>query len=323
MKKIVVPLLSTLLVLAACGEPTTPPATPKAIFIIVDGIPADVIESVNTPNLDAIAAVGGYARAYVGGEVGGESESPTISAVGYNSLLTGTWANKHNVWDNDVADPNYAFWDIFRIAKAHDPSLKTAIYSTWTDNRTKLVGDGLPEAGGKKIDFHADGYELDEERFPHDEGGAYIGLIDDVVVDEAVRHLGAEGPDLSWVYLEHTDGISHEYGDSPDFYEAVEHVDQQLGRVWETIEKRQAANAEDWLIVITTDHGRDAETGMDHGGQSERERTTWIVTNSKRLNSHFNEMPGVVDILPSIAAHMNIAIPADVQSHLDGQSFID
>ena len=33
-------------------------ATPKAIFIILDGIPADVIERVSTPNLDAIAAVG-------------------------------------------------------------------------------------------------------------------------------------------------------------------------------------------------------------------------------------------------------------------------
>jgi predicted AlkP superfamily pyrophosphatase or phosphodiesterase len=320
MKKAIVFLLSTLLVLAACGERT---ATPKAIFIIVDGIPADVIESVDTPNLDAIAAVGGYTRAYVGGEAGGASESPTISAVGYNSLLTGTWANKHNVWDNDVADPNYAYWDIFRIAKNFNPSLKTAIYSTWTDNRTRLVGDGLPEAGGKKIDFHADGYELDEVRFPHDEHDAYIGLIDDVVVDEAVRHLGEQGPDLSWVYLENTDGISHEYGDSPEFYAAVEHMDQQIGRIWKVIEERQAAYAEDWLLIVTTDHGRDAETGMDHGGQTERERTTWIVTNSKRLNDRFNEMPGVVDILPSIAKHMNIAIPAGVQSQLDGQSFID
>ena len=44
-------------------------ATPKAIFIILDGIPADVIERVSTPNLDAIAAVGAYARAQVGGPV--------------------------------------------------------------------------------------------------------------------------------------------------------------------------------------------------------------------------------------------------------------
>src|SRR4051794_8697433 len=70
----------------------------KVLFVIVDGIPADVLERVNTPSIDQISSDGGYARAYLGGERGGYSETPTISAVGYNSLLTGTWANKHNVW---------------------------------------------------------------------------------------------------------------------------------------------------------------------------------------------------------------------------------
>ena len=79
--------------------------TPKAIFILIDGIPADVIESVATPALDSISAAGGYTRAYVGGEIGTPTESPTISAVGYQSMLTGTWANKHNVYDNKVDNP--------------------------------------------------------------------------------------------------------------------------------------------------------------------------------------------------------------------------
>ena len=312
------------LALAACGA-DAPPATSKAkaMFIIVDGIPADVIESVATPNLDDIAGDNGYARAYVGGEAGGESESPTVSAVGYNSLLTGTWANKHNVYDNDVEDPNYEYWDIFRIAKTHDPSLQTAIYSTWTDNRTKLVGDGLPEAGGKKIDFAADGYELDEDRFPHDEARQYIKDIDQLVVDEATRHVREVGPDLSWVYLETTDDVSHEHGDSPEFTAAVEALDAQLGQIWAAIREREEEHGENWMLVITTDHGRDPETGRGHGGQSERERTTWIVTNSDRLNGRFTQMPGVVDILPSIATHMGLGIPDAIAAQLDGQSFID
>ena len=165
-------VVTSLLLLSACAG--NEPATPKAVFVIVDGVSADVIEAVATPNIDAVAAAGGYTRAYVGGVAGGESDSPTISAVGYASLVTGTWANKHNVWDNDIEDPDYAYWDIFRIAKHHDPQLQTAIFSTWIDNRTKLLGDGLPEAGGHKLDYHFDGLELDMEQFPEDDDSSRI-----------------------------------------------------------------------------------------------------------------------------------------------------
>ena len=76
-------LLSLFFAAVAC----TQPKTQKAVFVILDGIPADVLEKVETPNMDGIAASGSYARAYVGGEKGGESESPTISAVGVDPEL--------------------------------------------------------------------------------------------------------------------------------------------------------------------------------------------------------------------------------------------
>ena len=313
-----------LVVLSACASAANAPtATPKAIFIIVDGIPADVLEATSTPTLDSIAGKGGYTRAYVGGEVGGESQSPTSSAIGYNNLLTGTWANKHNVYDNEVGDPNYAYWDIFRMAKEHDPSLQTAVFSTWTDNRTKLIGDGLAEAGGKKIDYAFDGFELDLERFPHDLMYSYIRNIDEHVTDEAARYVESDGPDLSWVYLEYTDTVGHGFGDSPQMTAAVEHMDGQIARIWNGVKKRQQAHDEDWLIVVTTDHGRDAETGQGHGDQTDRERTTWIVTNSDNLNERYHQTPGIVDIIPSIATHLNLDIPANIRDQLDGQSFID
>jgi predicted AlkP superfamily pyrophosphatase or phosphodiesterase len=296
---------------------------PKAVFIIVDGIPPDVLEQTATPVLDEISAEGAYTRAYVGGAVGERSESPTISAVGYNSLLTGTWANKHNVWDNSVDDPNYAYWDIFRIAKSGNPELVTAIFSTWVDNRTRLVGDGLDAAGGSKIDYHYDGLELDTERFPHDDAGDYLRQIDAAVAEEAARYIGEVGPDLSWIYLEHTDDVAHRFGDGPEFEAAVRLIDARIGLVWESIKARRTRHDEDWLIMVTTDHGRDAETGKEHGGQSARERATWIVTNSRRLDPSFFQNPGIVDIMPSLADHLGLTIPQSVRAQLDGKSFME
>ncbi|MES1223074.1 MAG: alkaline phosphatase family protein, partial [Bacteroidota bacterium] len=109
---------------------------------------------------------------------------------------------------------------------------------------------------------------------------------------------------------------------SPQQLQAIGYVDEQVGRIWDAIEYRRKNYNEDWLIIITTDHGRDAAKGKNHGGQSDRERTTWIYTNAKNLNSHFKDNPGIVDIVPSIAQFLNIHIPAENAKEMDGVSFI-
>ncbi|MDI1325133.1 MAG: alkaline phosphatase family protein [Algoriphagus sp.] len=295
----------------------------KAVFIILDGIPADVLERVNTPNLDRIAAEGGYSRGFTGGKKGGYSETPTISAVGYNSLLTGTWANKHNVWGNGIEEPSYKYWTIFRFLKEARPEAKTAIFSTWLDNRTKLIGEGLAETGYLKLDYHFDGFELDTLIYPHDEDKRYILNIDNLVSFEAAHYLKISGPDLSWVYLEYTDDIAHRFGDGPEMDRAVQIADEQVGRIWEAIDFRRKKLKEDWLIFITTDHGRTLEDGKDHGGQSDREREIWMVTNAGNLNSYFQkEEPAMVDIMPTIARFMNLDIPQEQGLELDGVPLI-
>ncbi|PZX54674.1 putative AlkP superfamily pyrophosphatase or phosphodiesterase [Algoriphagus ratkowskyi] len=293
----------------------------KVLFVILDGIPADVIDTVSTPNIDKIIAEGGFAIASMGGEVGAYSETPTISAVGYNSLLTGVWANKHNVWDNDIEAPNYNYWTIFRMLKEADPSKKTAIYSTWLDNRTKLVGVNLAETGDFIFDYFFDGLELDSLNFPHGEDKEYIHQIDEAVSKEAARHIRKEGPDLSWMYLQYSDDMGHAYGNSPQMIEGLQKADVQIGRVWEAVQFREKSFKEDWLIVITTDHGRELD-GFGHGGQSDRERRIWIVTNAKMTNQHFQQVPAMVDILPSMAYHLGIKIPKKIAMELDGTPFI-
>ena len=314
MKKFLVFVLCVLAVVAQAK-------TRKAVYIIIDGVPADQIERLQPPTISAIAAEGGYARAYTGGEIGQYSQTATISAIGYTNLLTATWYNKHNVGGNSNLKPNYNYWTLFRIAKEQQKDYKTGLYSSWTDNRTVLIGEGKPETGHLKIDYVRDGYDLDTVQFPHKDLELHIFDIDEKVSTEAAQSIRTDAPDLSWVYLWYTDDAGHIKGNGKFFDDYVMKADNQIKRIWEAVQYREANFDEEWMVVVTTDHGRD-ESGYGHGAQSWRERTTWISTNVP-VNVRFQSPSlSITDIAPSICRYLGLVTPQDVLWEQDGMPFV-
>lgn len=295
----------------------------KAIYIIMDGIPTDIIHKASTPNLDRIEKEGVFLNSYVGGERGSYSETPTISANGYATLVTGTWAHKNNIWDNSLNDPNYNYPTLFRLYKDAYPDGKIGIFSTWLDNRTKLLGEGLPATGGIKFDYHFDGLEIDTENYPHDKKSYYIKRIDAEVAMATAKTIYKNGPDLSWVYLQYTDDAGHHYGNSPELYNSITFQDALVGLIYDAVKQREEEFGENWLFVVVTDHGRTPITARHHGGQSDNERHTWMIMNKKDINQYaLNYRTAAVDLLPTICGFLDVKIPAETQYELDGISVL-
>ena len=296
--------------------------TRKAVFVIIDGIPAQTIERLQPPTLMDIARHGRYSRAYCGGEVGAYSQTATISAIGYTNILTGTWVNKHNVRGNGNIEANYNYPTLFRIAKDQSRPVTTAIYSSWTDNRTILLGEGRPETRNLKVDYVFDGYDKDKQHYPDEPGDLHIQKIDGRVCEEAAKCIGTNAPDLNWIYLWYTDDAFHNHGHGQFSDESVMTVDRQLAPVWQAICQREKENDEEWLVIVTTDHGRTV-TGKGHGGQTQEERTVWVITNQKRVNRQFHRPTlSHVDINPTICRWMDFQVPRDVEFERDGIPFI-
>ena len=298
------------------------PKTRKAVLIVVDGIPAPTMERLQPPTLMAIARQGHYHRAYCGGEIGSYSETPTVSAIGYTNILTGTWMNKHNVTGNDNLSPNYHYPTLFRIAKDQQRPVTTALYSSWIDNRTVLLGENKDETRNLTIDYVFDGYDQDKTNYPDEKDDLHIQKIDGRVCQEAARSIRTDAPDLSWIYLWYTDDAFHAQGHGTVTDKAVMTVDEQLAPVWEAIQYRMREKDEEWLVIVVTDHGRTFD-GHHHGGQSADERTVWMITNQRRTNRQFfRPTLSHVDINPTICQWMGFQVAEEVALERDGISFI-
>jgi predicted AlkP superfamily pyrophosphatase or phosphodiesterase len=284
----------------APGEraPQAPPLTPKVLLIGLDGVRPDVLADVATPNIDALAAAGSFTdHARTG--------LPSVSGPGWSSMLNGAWPDKHGVTDNDFTGKRYDLYPDFltRIEQVR-PELNTFAVADWKP--LVWAEDGMPTISDAVDDKHVlDGYEIG---WP--EGDAQS-------VELALGALGDPDTDALFVYLGNPDEVSHETNSiGVEYREAIARADEQVGRIVSAVRSRPTYAQEDWLILMSTDHGRTSDG--DHGGDTPEERTIFfLASGASAVIGTPPDTVFIVDVPVTALAHLGIS--ADPSWNLDGK----
>lgn len=269
--------------------------TPKVILIGIDGVRPDVLRSVPTPNLDALIRTGAYSdRAQTG--------LPTISGPGWASMLTGVWKEKHGILSNDFPFPDNGldrYPDFLTRIERTRPELRTFAVADWPPLIEPQTSDEKGTADpvlGEAIDA----------RVSYDGGRLGWGAADEMSVAAAEAELTNNDPDAMFVYLGNPDEVSHHTGSIEDEYmAAIARADRQVGRLVAAIRARPNYEQEDWLVLVSTDHGRTTDGG--HGGDTPEERTIFFLANGPRIRpGSIDTPPNIVDVAATALAYLGL-----------------
>lgn len=277
---------------------------PHALIVGWDGVRYDILKELDLPVLEGIARDGFLQET----EMPGTDEAATSTAPGWTTNLTGVWPRKHGITDN-IAMPH-------RLAEY--PHLMQR-YLTARPDRQTLACLCAAMLGSTKGPGPILGSGVSSLIF-HDVRTDPLGPIgrDPIVYADAVHHLTAFDYDLSFVYFASTDKTAHRVGTTgTEYRDAIRQEDAWTGGLIDAVRSRPTFADEDWLVVITTDHGHKDEGG--HGDNSWQERQAFVAM--ARLSGPLGFTPpadlATVDIAPTVLSHLGVEVQTDWD--LDGR----
>lgn len=269
---------------------TNSPFGNKRVLVIgIDGARVDSLVAANTPNLDYLATNGASsfaAQCSIG--------QTTVSGPAWSSLLTGVWADKHNVTDNSFSNPNYVNYPhVFARIRQAQPQAYLSSIVHWSPINT---------------------YILTNESFK------LTGLSDSQVASQAVCHLLEAGCDVLFLHFDDMDAAGHAGGYDPgnaNYLAAFNTLDGQIGTVLQVVQTRESQLGERWLVCVVSDHG--GTSGGSHGGLSPEELTVpFFLAGGDAIKGTITPAPYTVNLVPRILAYLGLEVnPA---WNLDGQA---
>lgn len=148
------------------------------------------------------------------------------------------------------------------------------------------------------------------------------GLSDARVIERTLQILANTPADFTFIQLDAADQVGHDSGFGDHYQQALRTLDSQIGHLLDKVDERRRLHPqEDWLVIVSTDHGRDY-WGKGHGSASEQEKSIFIASN-KPLNQELTELsipaempgpnnlyglPAQTSVAPTVLRHMGLTL---------------
>lgn len=279
------------------GEPDR-----RVVVFGVDGVRLDTLAAVNTPVIDAVAALGFLGAARV------NDAGPTISGPSWATMATGVLANQHGIVNNEFDGHRLdAYPDFLARVRRERTGARTYAAADWAPLVRRSHGGPVFAGGGYfPVAVELAGAVEAEEGAP-------------AVADDAARVLGSEDVDAAFVYFVLPDLVAHRDGVGDTYRDAIERSDRCVGQVLEAIAERPSYADEEWTVIVATDHGH--VDGGGHGGDSDAERTAWIAASGPEVPDRAPEGLEQADVCAQVLTSMRI--PIDPAWGLVGRPFAD
>jgi len=243
----------------------------KAIIIGFDGCRADVLTEKQNENsvISAMLQDGASINlVYCGGvNYPAENTQDTSTAPGWCSILTGVWADKHGITANSITK-SLEYKTLLTTLVEENTIDSSTFITKWKGhfsrkNATYLLEKEYCEENNLNVTFN----RCDNDEASHEYTLNEIGKKDCA--------------DFLFVIYEPTDSTGHDLGftiNNPKYKEAFKTADNYGYETLNAIKARETYETEDWLIIVTSDHGG---INTDHGGPSIQERMTFIISNKE------------------------------------------
>lgn len=294
-------------------EDRTVPAMgiPKSFVIAIDGLRGDGITNATTPNLRSLIAGtwgDGPGIDYHGAYADYAStilDAITVSGPNHTSIYTGVTAVKHGVTGNNSGQmAAVTYPDYLKLLELNNPARGTAKLVSWS------LDDLVPSGA-------------DYRRVQLEELNAQLAadIAAGVAGNGYTTATGNSNIDAMFLFFDNLDYTGHDSGftpGNPAYRAQLNTIDGLIGLVLNAIASRPTFAAEDWQIVVTSDHGG---RGTSHGYMAADNFTIPFLVCSRSVGQGWiSGTPSNVDVLPTVLEHFDVPVPANIDGVARGLS---